>query len=163
MTRVWAEAEAVRQVFINLLTNAVQAIGDDGEITIRLRSVRAEHDGPAVEAVISDTGPGIAEHDLERIWTPFFSTKAKGTGLGLSIVRKTIEAHGGQVWAEACPPAGTVRSRGGRGARTGAAFHVRLPAAARGRDARPPSGVTASRLTGEARPEPVERGVRAPS
>jgi len=64
--------------------------------------------------VITDTGPGIPEENMERMWTPFFSSKAKGTGLGLSIVRKTVEAHGGQVWAEA-PREG------------GAAFCIRLP------------------------------------
>ncbi|UCH33726.1 MAG: GAF domain-containing protein [Armatimonadota bacterium] len=112
--RISADPEAMRQVFVNLLTNAAQAIGSDGEVRIALRARSAAHDGRAVEVTISDTGPGIPEEALERVWTPFFSTRTKGTGLGLSIVRKTIEAHGGQIWAE--------QPRDG-----GACFRMRLP------------------------------------
>jgi two-component system nitrogen regulation sensor histidine kinase GlnL len=114
LPRVWADPEAMRQAFVNLLINAAQAIGSDGQITVEVRSRRAQAGGRSVEIVITDTGPGISEENMERIWTPFFSTKAKGTGLGLSIVRKTVEAHGGQVWAKA--------PHGG-----GAVFCVRLP------------------------------------
>jgi len=114
LPKVWGDAEALRQVLVNLILNAAQAIGSDGEITVTLGATGAGADGRALEAVVSDTGPGIAEENIERIWTPFFSTRAKGTGLGLSIVRKTVEAHGGQVWAE-----------GGRSG--GAAFRMRLP------------------------------------
>lgn len=114
LPRVWADPEAMRHAFVNLLINAAQAIGSGGQITVELRSRSAEEGGRSVEVVITDTGPGIPEENMERVWTPFFSTKAKGTGLGLSIVRKTVEAHGGQVWAEA-PREG------------GAAFCIRLP------------------------------------
>jgi PAS domain S-box-containing protein len=114
LPKVWGDPEALRQVFVNLLLNAAQAIGSDGEITITLRATGAGAEGRALEAVVSDTGPGIPEENMERIWTPFFSTRAKGTGLGLSIVRKTVESHGGQVWAE-----------GGRSG--GASFRIRLP------------------------------------
>jgi len=134
--RVWADPEAMRQVFVNLLTNAAQAIGNDGEIHVALHAARLEQGERVVEAVITDSGPGIAEDDVERIWTPFYSTKAKGTGLGLSIVRKTVESHGGQVWAE-----------GPRG--KGAAFRVRLPLK------RPGRGRAAA-----ATPEPEAGGAR---
>jgi two-component system sensor histidine kinase HydH len=118
--RISADPEAMRQALVNLLINAAQAIGRDGEIRIALRSRKVAQDGRAVEVTISDTGPGLPEDNVERIWTPFFSTKTKGTGLGLSIVRKTIEAHGGQIWAE--PP--------GDG---GACFRMRLPVRRSGR------------------------------
>lgn len=114
LPNVWIDPDAIRQVFINLLINAAQAVGQNGEITVSLHASNGGTEGPSVEAVVSDTGPGIPDDIMDRIWTPFFSTKAKGTGLGLSIVRKAVESHGGQVWAE--------------GGRTGgASFHIRLP------------------------------------
>jgi signal transduction histidine kinase len=116
------------------LLNAAQAIGSDGEITISLQALRTEQGARAQQVVISDTGPGIGEEDLERIWTPFYSTKAKGTGLGLSIVRKIAEAHGGRVWAE--------------GAAGGAVFVVRLPGERR--DRRPAAARSAPQAQADA-------------
>jgi len=128
LPKAWADPEAMRQVFVNLLINAAQAIGSGGEITVTLRALGAAGDGRAVEAVVSDTGPGIPDDAIERIWTPFYSTKTKGTGLGLSIVRKTVEAHGGQVWAES-------------GCARGACFRLRLPISGRA----PAGGIVAPR------------------
>jgi PAS domain S-box-containing protein len=114
LPKVWADADAIRQVFVNLLINAAQAIGRDGRITVEVHASNGGHDGRVIEVAISDTGPGIPDEIMERIWTPFFSTKTKGTGLGLSIVRKAVESHGGQVWAQS--------ARQG-----GASFRIRLP------------------------------------
>jgi len=124
LPKIWADPDAMRQVFVNLLINAAQAIGRNGKITVRLRACRDGQQRRAVEAIVTDTGPGIADDNMDRVWAPFFSTKAKGTGLGLSIVRKTVEAHGGQVWAQA-PPGG------------GAAFRLRLPLDRVGKSQRP--------------------------
>jgi len=134
LPRIWADPDALRQMLVNLLINAAQAIGSDGEITISLQAARTERGARAQQVVISDTGPGIGEEDLERIWTPFFSTKAKGTGLGLSIVRKIAEAHGGRVWAE--------------GAAGGAVFVVRLPGERR--DRRPTAARSAPQAPADA-------------
>ena len=97
-----ADETKVRQVFRNLLTNAAEAAGADGEISIEV----LREDGRAVLA-IEDTGPGIPEGDRSRVCEPFFTTKAKGTGLGLAIVHAIVEAHHGTVRLECQPGRGT--------------------------------------------------------
>ncbi len=89
----------LQQVAINLLQNAIQALGD-GRAERRL--VVALERGPALRLVVRDSGPGIAPLDMPRLFDPFFTTKplGLGTGLGLSIVYGIIENHGGRVWAE---------------------------------------------------------------
>jgi signal transduction histidine kinase len=135
LPKAWADPEAMRQVFVNLLLNAAQAIGSGGRITVSLRAVGAMGSERAIEAAVSDTGPGIPEESIERIWAPFYSTKTKGTGLGLSIVRKTVEAHGGQAWAES-------------GCARGACLRLRVPISGRapaGRAAAPAETAPAPR------------------
>jgi signal transduction histidine kinase len=118
LPRVRADAEQLRQVFLNLGLNAVQAMGAQGgvlTVTSRVREGAPRGQAPAfVEVSFSDTGPGIAAADLERIFIPFYTTKEKGTGLGLSICQRIIENHGGAI---------EVRSPPGAGAR----FSVVLP------------------------------------
>jgi signal transduction histidine kinase len=101
----------INQVFMNLLVNAIQAI--EGEGTVRLRT---RVDGPAVLVEVEDTGSGIAEANLPKLFTAGFTTKVAGvgTGLGLSICRQIVEAHGGAI---------TAASQLGRGS----TFSVRLP------------------------------------
>jgi signal transduction histidine kinase len=109
---VHGHADALGRAFANLLLNAVDAIGErGGEIR-----VGGSLDRESVEVRIADTGPGIPEENLRRIWEPDFSTKARGTGLGLALVRQTVLAHGGSCEA---------RNLAGGGAE----FRVRLPLA----------------------------------
>lgn len=86
-----------KQAILNLLTNAVDAssVGDQVELA-------TQTDGESGDILIrvSDSGPGIAETNLERIFSPFFSTKAQGTGLGLTFTQKIISLHGGQIAAK---------------------------------------------------------------
>ena len=91
---VYTDPPLVRQVVLNLLFNAVQAIERNGVVTI---STQAKQD--FVDITVEDTGCGIAEEHLPRIFTPFFSTKpqGKGTGLGLAICRGIIERLGGHI------------------------------------------------------------------
>ena len=95
----------INQIFLNLLTNASDAIEDSGEIVIR--TVADEH---RVRISISDTGVGIPEDLMARIRDPFFTTKevGKGTGLGLSIVDQIITSHGGELQIESEPGRGTT-------------------------------------------------------
>jgi len=96
----------IAQVLINLLTNARDAMPDGGRITIRTRL--AEDGGVFLE--VADSGQGIPQAALERIFNPFFTTKpvGKGTGLGLSIIKGIVQAHGGRIWLESAEGVGTT-------------------------------------------------------
>ncbi|HQW82389.1 MAG TPA: ATP-binding protein [Pseudomonadota bacterium] len=103
----------INQVFLNMITNAAQAMGDEGTLTIR--SVTKSS---FVEVSFEDTGSGIPDDVLPKIFDPFFTTKpvGEGTGLGLSIVHKIIQGHGGAI---------RVKSQVGKGT----TFFVELPLA----------------------------------
>jgi signal transduction histidine kinase len=106
------DSELLRQAFLNLCVNAVQAMQPaGGKLDVRLRP---DGDGVAVE--FQDTGPGIPADALKHVFEPFYTTKANGTGLGLAIVRQAAETHGGTVEVESRPGAGAL-------------FRVRLPGA----------------------------------
>jgi signal transduction histidine kinase len=109
-----ADAELLRQAFLNLCVNAIQAMQEQGGGRL---AVRARRDGAGVVVEVSDSGRGIAPDARAHIFEPFFTTKATGTGLGLAIVRQAAEAHGGAVEVDDAP--------GG-----GATFRVRLPGVA---------------------------------
>jgi signal transduction histidine kinase len=105
--RVRGHAGQINQVFMNLLTNAAQAVfgRDDATITITTKG-----DSNGVEVKITDDGPGIPPEVLPRIWDPFFTTKdvGEGTGLGLSIVHELVERHGGTIEVETKVGLGTT-------------------------------------------------------
>ena len=84
----------IHQVFLNLLLNAVEAIRENGIITIR---THVDTDNNNIVAMVEDTGCGISQEDLPRIFEPFYSTKAKGTGLGLAVTYGIIKNHGGEL------------------------------------------------------------------
>jgi PAS domain S-box-containing protein len=98
----------VQQVLLNLVLNAVEAMGPV-EAGARELVISTEQTitGGALAAV-RDSGPGIAPEHLERVFEAFYTTKSGGTGLGLSICRSIIDAHGGRLWAEANEPRGVV-------------------------------------------------------
>ena len=108
-----ADRDHLEQVLLNLMLNAVQAMGPGGTLSIDAQPARE-----AVVITVADTGPGIAADVLPRIFDPYFTTKRGGLGLGLTIARRIVEAHGGTI---------DVDSDAGRGSR----FRVRLPAAPR--------------------------------
>jgi len=114
---VWVEPDLIEQVIMNMLVNAQHAIEDEGSITIRCRrspEPRSPDPGlepvPMVEISIIDTGCGIPEEDLQRIFDPFFSSKevGKGTGLGLSVSHGIVRAHGGCIEVESTVGRGTT-------------------------------------------------------
>ncbi len=99
-TRVVADAELLKIVFVNLLVNAGHAMQGRGTIQVSLSSI-----ADLCQIAFADQGPGIPADVLEKIFTPFFTTKARGSGLGLPTVRRLIEAHQGTI-SVACPSAG---------------------------------------------------------
>jgi len=89
---VKADKEKLRRVFLNGVRNAIQAMGKGG--TLR---VSVGRDGRWVQVVMEDTGPGIPEEEISRLFTPFHTTKTDGTGLGLAYSNKVVEGMGGRI------------------------------------------------------------------
>jgi signal transduction histidine kinase len=110
---VWGAPHELQQVFLNLVLNAIQAIGDEGHVWIS-----TECDGRFVVTTVADDGCGIAPEIFDRIFDPFFTTKpvGEGSGLGLGIAHGIVQGHGGHL---------SVASEAGRGTR----FRVHLPMA----------------------------------
>ncbi len=108
---VLADAELLRQAFLNLCVNAIQAMEPRGGGRLL---ARARRDGAGVVVEVRDSGPGMDAETAAHVFEPFYTTKANGTGLGLAIVRQAAEAHGGSVEVDSAPG-------------EGATFRVRLP------------------------------------
>jgi two-component system sensor kinase FixL len=100
------EKVQIQQVLLNLMRNAIEAMHDSArkELLVATKQV----DGAMIEVSVADTGPGISEEIADRLFQPFVTTKPAGMGVGLSISRRIVEAHGGEMWAEANPGGGTV-------------------------------------------------------
>ncbi|MCG8472986.1 MAG: ATP-binding protein [Desulfobacterales bacterium] len=109
LPKVKVDQEQIKQVFINLLINAVQAVDDGGMVRVVTRRVPR-----GISVVVEDNGRGIDPEYLGRLFDPFFTTRDEGTGLGLAVVQKIVDLHGGGV---------NVSSRIGEGTR----FEVILP------------------------------------
>ncbi|MGD0677755.1 MAG: ATP-binding protein [Polyangiaceae bacterium] len=129
--RLWGDANLLRQVFDNLIDNAVQAMVAGGNLTIRVRASSDDGlDGLAVDII--DTGEGMDTQVRSRALDPFFTTRPSGTGLGLAIVDRIVDAHGGHL---------AIDSRAGEGT----TVSVFLP---HGSSSEPPQGPRRSRLSG---------------
>lgn len=111
---LYVDGNQMEQVFLNLLINAMDAIGQHGKLTISARPVRRTIPPrilipqDAVEVRITDTGIGITPENVKSIFDPFFTTKPNGVGLGLSIVYRIIHEHGGEIDVESEPGKGTT-------------------------------------------------------
>ncbi len=105
-----ADCDKIRQVVINLLLNAIEAMTRGGRLDMTVRKT----DNGMVDIVVQDTGPGIAPEHIKKLFQPFFTTKQAGTGLGLAISKRIVEEHKGKLFVESKPG-------------TGAVFTVRLP------------------------------------
>jgi PAS domain S-box-containing protein len=107
LPQVMAERVQLQQVFLNLITNAIDAMSavTNRERVLTVRSEVCESDHVLI--TVEDTGTGIAQDRLERIFNSFYTTKADGMGMGLSICRSIIEAHGGLLWASTRSPHGS--------------------------------------------------------
>lgn len=107
--KIKVDAEKIRRVFSNIIKNAVDAMPNGGKLTIT-----AKESNGNLEISFADTGVGMTKEVLEKVWTPFFTTKSRGMGLGLPICKRIVEAHGGKI---------SVKSRVGKGT----TFTVTLP------------------------------------
>lgn len=107
---VQADRQQLRQLFLNLLTNASDATPQGGQLTLRVAESRMESGASGVRIEFADTGIGIKAEDLSKIWEPFFTTKpeGKGTGLGLAICRRIVEEHRGIITIESEAGQGTT-------------------------------------------------------
>jgi len=93
---VWVDEKQLQQVFFNIIINAIQAMKNGGSLLIQT-DLHAQDGQKLVRILIGDSGPGIPQEDLERIFQPFFTTKTQGTGLGLAICRQLMEQQGGSL------------------------------------------------------------------
>ena len=102
---IFCDESLMRQVFINLFLNSLQAISSGGSLSIQ--ALKSEP-GAETEVSVKDSGCGISPENLDRIFDPFYTTKEKGTGLGLTIVHNIIRVHGGSIRAFSRLEAGTL-------------------------------------------------------
>ena len=109
LPKIRARADQLRQVFLNLIINAQQAIEGEGEIVIST-SLYEQALQPSILVQLSDSGVGIAEDDINRIFDPFFSTGKKGTGLGLWVTQDIVRQHGGRIEVSSELGRGTIFS-----------------------------------------------------
>jgi signal transduction histidine kinase len=110
----FADPDQLRQLTLNLVLNSIHAISRDGRVEV---SVIANDEASGFCALeVADTGPGLTDEQMARLFEPFFSTKDFGLGMGLPICQRIVEAHGGEIFA-------------GNGPLGGAVFKVRLPIA----------------------------------
>ncbi len=109
--RLFADAKRLQQAFLNILLNAIDAMPGGGTLTVR---TSLESENRSIKIELSDTGEGIPPHRLEKIFTPFFTTRRRGTGLGLAIVHQIISEHNGTIGVQSKVGEGTL-------------FTIRLP------------------------------------
>lgn len=109
LPEVELDTHKIEQVFINLSTNSLQAMKENGVFSISVQAMKRK-----LKILVRDNGPGISEDDVTRIFDPFFTRSTNGTGLGLSIVKSIIQQHNGEI---------SVKSEPGRGA----TFKIILP------------------------------------
>ncbi len=107
---LWIDADQIKQVIMNMLVNAQHGVEEKGNITVSTRRALEKTGEPMVELSIADTGCGIPEENLQRIFDPFFTSKSvgKGTGLGLSVSHGIVHAHGGRIEVESKVAEGTT-------------------------------------------------------
>ncbi|MBI3028501.1 MAG: PAS domain S-box protein [Candidatus Rokubacteria bacterium] len=98
------DADQIKRAVLNLVDNAVEAVGGAGEVTVETVFLP---ETKQVRIVVSDNGPGIPPEDKDKLFLPYFSTKAAGMGLGLAIVHQIVTDHGGSIWVEDNAPKGS--------------------------------------------------------
>lgn len=108
VSRIWCDGAKIKQVLLNLVLNAVQAMPAGGTLTLAATVMPAQiSETPSIQLTVTDTGTGIPLELQSRVFDPFFTTKDHGTGLGLAIVHALVEAHHGRIDVESSPGQGT--------------------------------------------------------
>ncbi len=116
LPEVQGDPHQLRQIFTNLLTNAFEAMNGEGVVQISATELAPEDElvagsdgtaSPMIQIEVADNGPGVPPDVVEKIFSPFFTTKPQGSGLGLAIVRKIVDAHDGRIDVSARPGGGT--------------------------------------------------------
>jgi len=113
LPKVYIDSDLIHQILWNLFINSLDAMPNGGRIRVVVRKTTLFLRN-AIEIIISDTGIGMAEHEINKVFEPFYTTKSEGTGLGLSVVQRIIDEHGGTI---------DVKSKYGRGT----TFYIKLP------------------------------------
>lgn len=108
LSDVRADRVQLQQVVLNLILNAVEAMGLIEEGVRELSITTNQHEAGGVQVAVRDSGPGIDPEHLDRVFDAFYTTKSSGVGMGLSICRSIIDAHGGRLWADVNTPRGAV-------------------------------------------------------
>jgi PAS domain S-box-containing protein len=101
--KIKIDADKTKRVLVNIIKNAIDVMPEGGKLTIESKKTNSN-----TEITIADTGTGIPEENLEKIWTPLFTTRAKGMGLGLPICKHIVEAHGGKISVQSTAGKGTI-------------------------------------------------------
>jgi len=104
VSQVRLDPEQMKRVMINLIDNAIEAMGRNGTIVIETSRDTSQS---LVRIVVSDTGPGIPAAERDKLFLPYYSTKGRGSGLGLAIVRRIVAEHGGSIDVTDNVPTGT--------------------------------------------------------
>ena len=107
LPKIKSDVNQLEQVFMGLITNAVEATPKGGRVTIRTQSAGDSGNGPAVKISVEDTGAGIPVENRARVFEPFFTTKPHGTGIGLPLAKKFVERNGGTIAIADLSGAGT--------------------------------------------------------
>ena len=98
-------ANEIRQVLLNLILNAIQAVEEKGVIRV---GVRRADEGEGILLWVSDTGPGISPDNLEKVFDPLYTSKSNGSGLGLAVARDLVHGHGGTINVDSTPGEGAT-------------------------------------------------------
>jgi two-component system nitrogen regulation sensor histidine kinase GlnL len=105
---VMGDGSQLEQAFVNLLFNAIEAMGNHGKLTVASELTRRDDNTPIIRLTVKDTGTGITPECLDRLFEPFFTTKTTGHGLGLVITRRIVLDHRGTISVQSWPGEGTV-------------------------------------------------------
>jgi signal transduction histidine kinase len=108
LSPVLGDRVQLQQVILNLILNAMEAMISTDDPVRELVISTDLHSSDGLLVAVSDSGPGVAPEDRDRIFESFYTTKANGVGIGLSICRSIIDAHGGRLWADALRPRGAI-------------------------------------------------------